>query len=64
MNRKQTIHAKYSDRRRNNVARIEPRTTKLLCGHFVTSHPIAIYPSRRELYDCPHCKRLVKAVAR
>ena len=64
MNKRQTIHSKYSERRRNNVASIPPRTTKLLCGHFVTRHPIVIYASRRELYNCPLCKRFVKAVAR
>jgi hypothetical protein len=40
------------------------KRTKLLCGHYVTSHPVAIFPSRRELYKCPHCNKLVKALAR
>lgn len=60
-NRK-TTHPHYSERRRNNVVRIEAGKTKLLCGHYASSHPIAIYPSGRKLYNCPECQTLVKAV--
>jgi hypothetical protein len=64
MNKRQTIHDGGADKKRNNVASSSPKGRKLMCGHYVTSHPVAIYPSRRELYNCPVCKKLVKALAR
>lgn len=39
--------------KQDNVLRETAGTTALVCGHSTRSQPVAIYPSRRKLYDCP-----------
>lgn len=58
------LSTRFGRMRSNNVGVSQPKRKKLVCGHYVVGHPVAIYPSRRELYACPVCKKLVKALAR
>lgn len=49
------------EKRKDNVLRETQQGKALLCGHFATSNPVAIYPGGRKLYDCPRGCGLQKA---
>lgn len=53
MSRKVNWERGYSDRGIGNVARDPSTLTQLACGHTTGLAPVAIYPDRRKLYDCP-----------
>lgn len=41
------------DRKPDNVLRETANGTPLMCGHVALGQPVAIYPSKRKLYQCP-----------
>lgn len=55
----------HEHRRRGGKTLVESaHKVKLLCGHETTGFPVAIYPSRRELYVCPEGCGLQKSKAK
>lgn len=49
------------DRKTDNVLRETANGTPLVCGHVAQGQPVAIYPNRRKLYNCPQGCGLQKA---
>lgn len=41
------------DRKSDNVLRETASGTPLVCGHVAQGQPVAIYPSKRKLFQCP-----------
>ena len=48
-------------RKADNVLRETANGTSLVCGHTAQGQPVAIYPDRRKLYNCPKGCGLQKA---